>query len=133
MNRIFRYTIFYLLIFLVIIGIFGTFNGGNTPSKELTYGDFLKALDAGTIEYANIQPDAGVLVVEGALTGYAEEETFLVNLPQDNQALMTKINEAVDNNPNIKWLKAPETSGWVQFFTGIIPFIIIIILFFFLL
>ncbi|RHW31730.1 ATP-dependent metallopeptidase FtsH/Yme1/Tma family protein [Lysinibacillus yapensis] len=133
MNRIFRYTIFYLLIFLVIIGIFGTFNGGKAPSKELTYGDFLNALETGQIEYANIQPDAGVLVVEGALEGYAEGETFTVNLPQDNQALMTQINAAVDNNPEINWLKAPETSGWVQFFTGIIPFIIIIILFFFLL
>ncbi|MFC7687640.1 ATP-dependent zinc metalloprotease FtsH [Ureibacillus sp. GCM10028918] len=133
MNRIFRYTIFYLLIFLVIIGIFGTFNGGSTPSEELTYHEFLEALDAGTVENANIQPDAGVLVVEGELTGYEEGQTFVVNLPQDNQALMTKINETAANNPNINWLKAPETSGWVQFFTGIIPFIIIIILFFFLL
>ncbi|MDN4495365.1 ATP-dependent zinc metalloprotease FtsH [Ureibacillus aquaedulcis] len=133
MNRIFRYTIFYLLIFLVIIGIFGTFNGGNTNSEELTYHEFLEALDAGSVENANIQPDAGVLVVEGKLTGYDEGQTFVVNLPQDNQALMTKINETAANNPNINWLKAPETSGWVQFFTGIIPFIIIIILFFFLL
>jgi len=45
MNRIFRYTIFYLLIFLVIIGIFGTFNGGNAPTKELTYSEFQDALD----------------------------------------------------------------------------------------
>ncbi|MEK9200314.1 ATP-dependent zinc metalloprotease FtsH [Ureibacillus sp. 179-F W5.1 NHS] len=133
MNRIFRYTIFYLLIFLVIIGIFGTFNGGNTPSKELTYHEFLNALDTGKIESATIQPDAGVLVVEGSLTGAKDGETFTVNLPQDNQALMTKLTDAVENDPDIKFLPAPETSGWVQFFTGIIPFVIIIILFFFLL
>lgn len=133
MNRIFRYTIFYLLIFLVIIGIFGTFNGGKTPSEELSYHEFLKALDSGQIESATIQPDANVYVVQGSLKGYKEGETFTVNLPQDNQLLNTKLTEAVDNNADIKWLKAPETSGWVQFFTGIIPFIIIIILFFFLL
>jgi cell division protease FtsH len=133
MNRIFRYTIFYLLIFLVIIGIFGTFNGGNTTSEELTYQEFLQALDSGKITNATIQPDAGVYVVEGALKGYKEGETFTANLPQDNQALNTKLTEAVNNNAGIKWVKAPETSGWVQFFTGIIPFIIIIILFFFLL
>ena len=117
----------------MIIGIFGTFNGGNNPSDELTYHEFLEALDAGKIESANIQPDAGVLVVEGELEGYKEGQTFVVNLPADNQALMTKINETAAKNPEIKFLKAPETSGWVQFFTGIIPFIIIIILFFFLL
>lgn len=133
MNRIFRYTIFYLLIFLVIIGIFGTFNGGNTPSEELSYHEFLDALDTGKVEYANIQPDAGVLVVEGALTNYEEGKTFTVNLPQDNQALMAKLTQAIENDPDINFVKAPETSGWVQFFTGIIPFIIIIILFFFLL
>ncbi|SOC26416.1 membrane protease FtsH catalytic subunit [Ureibacillus xyleni] len=133
MNRIFRYTIFYLLIFLVIIGIFGTFNGGNAPSEELTYHEFLEALEAGKVEYANIQPDAQVYVVEGALAGYEQGHTFLVNIPRDNPALMEKITNAVNGNPDIKFLKAPETSGWVQFFTGIIPFIIIIILFFFLL
>ena len=57
MNRIFRYAIFYLLIFLVIIGIFGTFNGGKTPTKEITYKEFLYALDAGKITEATIQPD----------------------------------------------------------------------------
>ena len=133
MNRIFRYTILYLLIFLVIIGIFGTFNGGASPSKELTYPEFLKALETGKIESANIQPDAGVLIVEGKLAGSDEGETFTVNLPQNHQGLMEKIDDAVQNNPEIRFLPAPETSGWVQFFTGIIPFIIIIILFFFLL
>ena len=46
---------------------------------------------------------------------------------------MDRIDEEVAKNGPIKFLTAPETSGWVQFFTGIIPFIIIIILFFFLL
>src|SRR5690606_260310 len=36
-------------------------------------------------------------------------------------------------NADVDILKAKETSGWVTFFTSIIPFIIIFILFFFLL
>ena len=133
MNRIFRYTIFYLLIFLVVIGIFGTFNGGATPSKELTYGEFIEALETGKVKSINIQPDNGVLVVEGSLKDAEEGQTFTVNLPQNNPALMEKIDDAIENNPEIRFLPAPESSAWVQFFTGIIPFIIIIILFFFLL
>ncbi|NLY80939.1 MAG: ATP-dependent zinc metalloprotease FtsH, partial [Lysinibacillus sp.] len=61
------------------------------------------------------------------------DRTFTVNLPQNNPALMEKIDDAIENNPEIRFLPAPESSAWVQFFTGIIPFIIIIILFFFLL
>ena len=72
MNRIFRYTILYLLIFLVVIGIFGTFNGGANPSKELTYGEFINALENGKVKSLSIQPDAGVFVVEGELKGDEE-------------------------------------------------------------
>ena len=76
MNRIFRYTIFYLLIFLVIIGIFGTFNGGNSPTKELTYYEF-QALDKKEITSATIQPDKSVYVVEGTLKGYEKGKVLL--------------------------------------------------------
>ncbi|MFE3576148.1 ATP-dependent zinc metalloprotease FtsH [Lysinibacillus sp. NPDC059133] len=133
MNRIFRYTIFYLLIFLVIIGIFGTFNGGKAPTKELTYPEFQEALDKKEITSATIQPDKSVYIVEGTLKGYEKGESFTANIPTNNQSLMERIDEAAkDKNSNIKYLTAPETSGWIQFFTGIIPFIIIIFLFFFL-
>ena len=133
MNRIFRYAIFYLLIFLVIIGIFGTFNGGKTPTNEMTYQEFIKALDGGKITEATIQPDKSVYIVKGTLKGYEKGESFIVNLPRDNQSLMDRIDTAVEKNGNITYLTAPETSGWVSFLTGIIPFVIIIILFFFLL
>lgn len=133
MNRIFRYTIFYLLIFLVIIGIFGTFNGGNSPTKEINYHEFLSALDKNEITSATIQPDKLVYIVEGKMSGYEKDETFTVNIPRENQSLMDRIDAAAkDKKSNITYLAAPETSGWIQFFTGIIPFIIIIFLFFFL-
>ncbi|KOS70335.1 cell division protein FtsH [Lysinibacillus contaminans] len=132
MNRIFRYTIFYLLIFLVIIGIFGTFNGGNSPTKEITYHEFVSALDNNEITSATIQPDKAVYIVEGTMKGYEKGETFTVNIPRDNQSLMDRIDKAANENSKITYLTAPETSGWIQFFTGIIPFIIIIFLFFFL-
>ena len=132
MNRIFRYTIFYLLIFLVIIGIFGTFNAGNSPTKEITYHEFVSALDNKEITSATIQPDKSVYIVEGTMEGYEKGQTFTVNIPRDNQSLMDRIDKAADENSKITYLTAPETSGWIQFFTGIIPFIIIIFLFFFL-
>lgn len=133
MNRIFRYAIFYLLIFLVIIGIFGTFNGGKSATKQISYQDFMTALESGNITKADIQPDKAVYIVRGTLKGYKEGESFIVNLPTDNQTLMDRITEEAKKNKDINFLTAPETSGWVNFFTGIIPFIIIIILFFFLL
>ncbi|WP_397536757.1 ATP-dependent zinc metalloprotease FtsH [Rummeliibacillus pycnus] len=133
MNRIFRYTIFYLLIFLVIIGIFGTFNNANQPTKEIQYHEFITALENGKVTEAVIQPDQLVYVVKGKMEGYKKGESFVTNIPRDDQELMNKITAAAKGNSKINFLKAPETSGWIQFFTGIIPFIVIFILFFFLL
>lgn len=132
MNRIFRYTIFYLLIFLVIIGIFGTFNSGKDPTKDIDYGEFITALENGEVKEFSMQPDQLVYEVRGKMEDYKKDEEFVTMIPQNNQGLLNLIDEAAKSN-DVDVLKAPETSGWVQFFTGLIPFIIIFILFFFLL
>lgn len=134
MNRIFRYTIFYLLIFLVIIGILGTFNNSGQPTEDIGYNEFLQALENGQIDEVTIQPTSMVYEVTGSLVGYEEEESFVTNIPLENEALMNQIDDvARADGADITYVEAPQTSGWVQFFTGIIPFIIIFILFFFLL
>ncbi|PPA68552.1 ATP-dependent zinc metalloprotease FtsH [Jeotgalibacillus proteolyticus] len=133
MNRIFRNTIFYLLVFLVIIGIVGLFNNGNQPNQELTYGDFINALENGEVTEIDIQPNRSVYNIVGQLSDYAEDEYFVTNIPMDSTVLPA-IDEAAANTPtNVNVLEAPETSGWVTFLTTIIPFVIIFILFFFLL
>lgn len=132
MNRIFRYTIFYLLIFLVIIGIFGTFNSGKEPTKNINYSEFLKALESGEVTELTMQPDQGVYEIRGKMEGYKKDEEFVTAVTTDNPTVQAAIDEASRTNA-VEVLKAPETSGWVQFFTGLIPFIIIFILFFFLL
>ncbi|MFC4323918.1 ATP-dependent zinc metalloprotease FtsH [Litchfieldia salsa] len=133
MNRIFRNTIFYLLIFLVIIGVVSFFQGNNTPTKELTYNGFISSLENGEVDHFTVQPERGVYVVRGQLKGAEKEEffqTFVVN--SDN--VMDRIDEAAaTGGADVSILQAKETSGWVTFFTSIIPFVIIFILFFFLL
>lgn len=134
MNRILRYTILYGLIFLVIMGIFGSFNNPNTQTKNLTYNEFLTALAEGDIKEATIQPNQLVYEVRGTMNDAKEGETFIANIPPDNEQLMNEIDRVADqSDTKITFLPAPQSSGWVQFLTGLIPFIIIIILFFFLL
>lgn len=134
MNRIFRYTIFYLLIFLVIIGIFGTFNGGKKTTEDLTYHAFFEALESNEVDSITIQPEKGVYKIVGQMKGTEEGETFTVNILQNDQTSVDRIT-AIQNGeyPGVKILEAPQTSGFVTFLTSIIPFVIIIILFFFLL
>ncbi|MFE8704052.1 ATP-dependent zinc metalloprotease FtsH [Cytobacillus sp. FJAT-54145] len=131
MNRIFRNTIFYLLIFLVIIGVVSFFNGNNEPTENITYDEFITHLENGEVTSLSIQPERGVYEVRGQLKGYAEDKFFLTYVWNSEQ-LLSKVDEAAGVS-EVNVMPAKETSGWVTFFTSIIPFVIIFILFFFLL
>ncbi|WP_408008893.1 ATP-dependent zinc metalloprotease FtsH [Pseudalkalibacillus sp. A8] len=131
MNRIFRNTIFYLLIFLVVVGIVSFFNGNNNDVKQLRYDQFTEALQNGEVESLTMQPKNQVLVLQGKLTAYDDETSFTTNIPPEmSRDVLAQLEEA---NVEIEVKEAEGTSGWVTFFTSIIPFVIIFILFFFLL
>jgi cell division protease FtsH len=129
MNRIFRNTIFYLLIFLVIIGVVSFFNGNNEPTENISYSKFVDHLEAKEVDSISVQPERGVYEVRGTLEGAEEGKSFITYV-WNSESLLQKIEQA---DPTVDVLPAKETSGWVTFFTSIIPFVIIFILFFFLL
>lgn len=128
MNRIFRNTIFYLLIFLVIIGVVSFFNGSNEPTNNITYDKFVSHLEHGDVKSFSMQPERGVYEVRGQLKE-GSKKNFLTYIP-NSEKILDKIYTA---GSKVQVLPAKETSGWVTFFTSIIPFVIIFILFFFLL
>lgn len=134
MNRIFRNTIFYLLIFLVIVGIVSFFSVDQTQTEPLTTDQFFERLEANQVESFTVKPERQVYVVRGQLVNAEEGAFFEANLPRTEQ-VFDIILAAEGPTGESLWDTEPadETSGWVTFFTGIIPFIIIFILFFFLL
>ncbi|MFE8698828.1 ATP-dependent zinc metalloprotease FtsH [Cytobacillus sp. FJAT-53684] len=132
MNRIFRNTIFYLLIFLVIIGVVSFFNGNNEPTDQVSYDKFVSYLESGEITSITMQPERGVFEVRGQLEGY-EEGKYFITYVVNSDSILERIDALAAQNGKVDFQPAKETSGWVTFFTSIIPFIIIFILFFFLL
>lgn len=132
MNRIFRNTIFYLLIFLVVIGVVSYFNGSTQQTKSISYDTFVSRLESGEVRSVELQPkNGGVFEVKGQFSDSSQEDYFVTYAP-NTEELQRKINEKVKNT-KIDYQPAEETSAWVTFFTSIIPFVIIFILFFFLL
>jgi cell division protease FtsH len=132
MNRIFRNTIFYLLIFLVIIGVVSFFNGGSKPTQNISYNEFIENLEGDKVTSMTMQPERGVLEIRGQLSGY-EDDQFFITYVTHSDSEIERIQTLAQDVPKRDILPAKETSGWVTFFTSIIPFIIIFILFFFLL
>ncbi|MED1205992.1 ATP-dependent zinc metalloprotease FtsH [Heyndrickxia acidicola] len=131
MSRIFRNTIFYVLLFLVLIGIVSYFNNNNQPTRNISYDQFVSYLNKGDVDNFSMQPERGVYEVRGQLKGYKKDEYFLTYV-MDSQSSLNRIDKAAANT-KVNVMMAKETSGWVSFFTSIIPFVIIFILFFFLL
>ncbi|WP_440604662.1 ATP-dependent zinc metalloprotease FtsH [Bacillus sp. GB_SG_008] len=131
MNRIFRNTIFYLLIFLVVIGIVSYFNGSTQKTKPISYDKFITKLEKGEVRNVQLQPKNGVFEVKGQFSTDSQEQQFITYAP-NTEELQKKINDKAPGT-EVKYQPAEETSAWVTFFTSIIPFVIIFILFFFLL
>ncbi len=133
MNRIFRNTIFYLLILLVIIGIVSIFTNNNQTSNNITQNQFFQYLENGDVESFSLQPERNVYVVTGQLKDAKEGETF-VSYMVNSDAALQRLDDAVQATDTKQSTEmAKETSGFVSFLVSIIPFIIIMILFFFLL
>ncbi|MEH7491715.1 ATP-dependent zinc metalloprotease FtsH [Neobacillus niacini] len=130
MNRIFRNTIFYLLIFLVIIGVVSFFNGSNEPTDNISYNEFVDSLENNEVDSFSMQPERGVFEVRGQFEKEVKDgKNFLTYVP-NSEKILERIDAA---GSKVEVMPAKETSGWVTFFTSIIPFVIIFILFFFLL
>ncbi|WP_240377870.1 ATP-dependent zinc metalloprotease FtsH [Bacillus piscicola] len=134
MNRIFRNTVFYLLLFLVIIGIISFLSKDQTETNVMTTGEFLTKLENQEIVSATLQPEGEVYLVTGKEAGKGDEsfQTYLPVSEQNTQLLMTAEGPGGDQLA-LETKPAQEPSAWVTFFTSIIPFVIIFILFFFLL
>ncbi|NEU32562.1 ATP-dependent metallopeptidase FtsH/Yme1/Tma family protein [bacterium LRH843] len=136
MNRIFRNTIFYLLIFLVIVGIVNAFSTDQTEIESITFTTFTERLEKGEVRELAVKPVRQVYYVRGQFTDQAEGEFFETHvLISEQTAEMLANAEAIAGGAavDVDIQPADQASGWVSFFTGIIPFIIIFILFFFLL
>ncbi|NCU17729.1 ATP-dependent zinc metalloprotease FtsH [Pallidibacillus pasinlerensis] len=133
MNRIFRNTVFYLLVLLVLIGIISIFTNGQETNNKMTYNEFITHLEKGDVEYIEVQPERQVYYITGKLKEYGENEQFTVNVLPSPSAVERIETLAEAQGTEFVVLMAKETSGWIHLLTSMIPFIILIFFIFFLL
>ncbi|RNB82249.1 ATP-dependent zinc metalloprotease FtsH [Brevibacillus panacihumi] len=138
MNRFFRNTGFYLLIFLVTVGIVNFILSGTDKVGKLTYQDFRVQLKADNISEMSLRPENGTYRVDGILKNPAsgqESSKFFTNVPLTQSDIISLIDQKIDENKVklVEYNPAEGNSIWLTFLTSIIPFVIILLLFFFLL
>lgn len=132
MNRIIRNTGFYLLIFLVTVGIVHFISTQNDQKDVISYDKLRQALIKQNVESVNLRYDGQTYLVRGKYKNpeSPEKKNFETRAPYD-QETVTLIEKS--DVPNIVIEKMEGDNVWISFLTSIIPFVIIFILFFFLL
>lgn len=131
MNRFFRNTAFYLLIFLVTVGIVNFIAQSGQETPEIHYNELMSHLQAGQVQSLNIQASRGVWYIDGEYvsTGQEDRKKFITYAPMHSEEFITIVNQS---GVRTTWIEAKGDPVWLTFFTTLIPFLLIFILFFFL-
>ncbi|UOF91837.1 ATP-dependent zinc metalloprotease FtsH [Fodinisporobacter ferrooxydans] len=125
MNKILRNTVFYLILFLVVIGIIQFFTSNQEQRQEIPVTQFYQQLHNGDVQSVSVTTEGITLQIQATLKNGNQVVTRGLMGDKFIQDLVTEANTTV---------KPPQKeSVWLSFFTSIVPFIIMFVLFFFLL
>src|SRR5699024_2119923 len=130
MNRMFRNVLFYLLLFVVIIGVIGVITNGNEQAKEFNVQEFMTALNNGEIKEITMQQVNKIMRFYGKLE---DRNKPIVEQVSDNTDIIADLTEKANEQSVLNVKEEDTPSMCVTFLTTMIPFLIIGILFFFLL
>ncbi|HJE46063.1 ATP-dependent zinc metalloprotease FtsH [Levilactobacillus namurensis] len=147
-NGLFRNSLFYIVIFLLIIGVVYLFNGNNTSSQsqEIQSSQFVKDLNANKIKNFSIQPSGGVYKITGEYrnaqkrttnTGFSlggSQSTAVTGFTTQvltNNSTVSEIDKTAKQH-NVKMnTKAEESSGfWINLLVYVAPLVIFFFFFY---
>ncbi|MDP9739335.1 UNVERIFIED_ORG: ATP-dependent Zn protease [Bacillus sp. B2I3] len=130
MKQIFRSKIFYLISFLISLGVVLVFNNDEEPTEKLTDDEFFTNLADRKVTFIEVEQRKSVIEISGRLAGYEKDQYFVASVPNSETSL-DRMNNAAEKHDIEKMEFTPyiEVSGWVTLFTTTIPFMIIFILF----
>ncbi|GEN89310.1 ATP-dependent zinc metalloprotease FtsH [Oceanobacillus sp. FSL W8-0428] len=123
MNQIFRKVFVWMLLFIIIIGVIGVFNGPSEDQEQYDVQQFMNALNNGEIKELTFQPSHGIIRLTGTLTDDDETE-FVAQVP-DNEAIVSQITNRASQQSQLTVEEEEQPSPWLTFLTGIIPFLLI--------
>ncbi len=129
MSQIFRNVFFWVLIFFVIIGVWGVLNGPGEESEQYDVEQFISALNNGEIKEMTLQPANGIVRFSGEL---ADDKTFVAQVP-DNTEVIADITTLAREQSVLNVEEEERPSAWVTFLTTLVPFLLIALFFLFIL
>lgn len=121
-SKLIRNLVFYLLIVILGVWIYDYYNVSSTPKNEMSYSNFMKEVQQGTVKSVTIIDNAEI---HGTLQNGSQ---FTTIAPRDEKMVDTLRGKDVE----IKAELPPQPSMLSNLLTSLLPMVVIVILWFFM-
>jgi cell division protease FtsH len=135
MNRFIRNSGFYLILFLVVVGIVQFVSNGNESADFPRYDELRQEIKNNNVKDLTVQFEGNAFLVTGEyreLPADTKSKSFSTYIPPTDSAINELIQASDVNGIELSQKKMEGTSIWLTFLSSIIPLVIMFILFFFL-
>lgn len=120
MNRFTRQAVLYLLILMIVVGVFQQLNQPNEEKEEILYNQFLQYVEEGRVEKVDI--------TENEIEGVLDDDTEFATVDPGDPELIPFLKE---QGVDIKGHVVEGPPWWASMFTYIIPILLLVGIFFF--
>ncbi|GGG07881.1 ATP-dependent zinc metalloprotease FtsH [Paenibacillus albidus] len=135
MNRFIRNSGFYLILFLVVVGIVQFVSNGNEAADFPRYDQLRQQLEADNVKEVTVQFEDNAFLVTGkykTVPQGVKSESFSTYIPPTDSAIDELVKLSESNKIQYTQKKMEGNSIWLTFLSSIIPLVIMFLLFFFL-
>ena len=119
----------YVFLLLIMLGVFYFVTIANQKINNLTYSEFMKALDSSEVTELEVKPRerASIYEVSGKLKNYGKNETFYVRLPLSEQVMKKLVTASDKYNFEFTAVADPESNSILIFIANYLPMILILV------
>ena len=127
-NTVKRGLLPYVILLVLIFGIYYVYAVMNQKVNVLTYQEFSDALTNAQVTEMTITPrsSAGVYEMEGSLADYDDNETFFARVPMSDEIIRQVLAASEQYDFELVTEQDPESSPWLLILVSVVPLVILI-------
>ena len=127
-NTVKRGLLPYVILLVLIFGIYYVYAVMNQRVNVLTYQEFSDALTNAQVTEMTITPrsSAGVYEMEGSLADYDDNETFFARVPMSDEIIRQVLAASEQYDFELVTEQDPESSPWLLILINVVPLVILI-------
>jgi cell division protease FtsH len=117
--------LFLAIFFMTIYMLVGTMN---TEVHEITYGEFVDAVNKKEVESINVTPrsQSSIYTITGTLKDYNANETFTFNMPLTDETMVKLLSAEDKDGFKLTTTSDPSSSPFLLFLVQVLPMVLLV-------